>query len=194
MDLGPIMVVRHLLSERQWSSVGGTKDREQPVLARFEIVDAYKTGMPPSGHEAPVCVTAILYWTYLDANRPASRTAMLLVHVDAPPEGPHGYYNDGPRPVRARIETVEFTLQPEGLRRGKLADVKLPGATSVEFEEFGQDGWKMEGEKVVSSRTVEVPERNDVVPLYDPSVQKLPKGAIRFARPYETVLDPWGNR
>jgi hypothetical protein len=196
------MTVRHRLSERQWSSVSGAGSSGRPVLARFEIVDAYYTGapggwmcLPAATSQPPVSVTAMLYWAYLDPEKQVPPTAMRLLRADGP-GGQAAYYLDGPRPVRVRVEAVAFSVEPEGASTERPTDFTVPRMNKISALVIGKNGWSVRDEKVLSSRMVAVRDRdrNDVVPLYDPCVHKLPKGAIQLALPYPRALDPWGSR
>jgi TolA-binding protein len=176
--LGPILAVRRHLSEVQWSSLKND-DPQAPVLARFEIVDAYSLDMD-SPHDLAsglagkgslgFTVRAILYWAVLDPTTRVPRRATEIVR-ERGPSGRTAVYQEGPQFTRVRLETVEYTVKPN--------DVSTPSKKGARESIIqAETGWKVDGEKVLSSRTVVIGEVNKVLPLYDLSAQKLSKTAV----------------
>jgi hypothetical protein len=177
-ELGPVMAVRHLLSERQWESYGGYATA-RPFLVRFEIIDAHNyTGMgdlPTRGE--PSTVTAVLYWAALGMGTP--RRGLRVVHTTWPKEQA-GFEQEGPRPLDVRVDRVQFDVAPNDFRRdaGRVDISSRIPIKSAEAVIMGEDGWTVKGEQIISSKTIDISRRNNIVPLYDPSVQTFTKQMI----------------
>lgn len=178
-SLGPVMAVRHSLSELQWSSLEGWKRPEDSLLVRFEIVDAFTEGAWGIPREGPladsptsVSVTAVLYWASLDPEVSLPAMAMRLTRVG----GPSGQFRvvlDGPRVHRVRVETVRYLLSPKDNVSSGGASPAAAGTGKADVLVMGASGWSIVQTTALSSYWKQMAEGDGLVPLYDPSVQRL---------------------
>ena len=76
------------------------------------------------------------------------------------------------RPRQVRIETVEYQVRPKGVKSSITYD-EYGGPSENVF--LGTNGWQIEEAKtrILSTSTVTIEKTNQVVPLYDISVQKV---------------------
>jgi hypothetical protein len=181
--LGPVMRVRHELSERQWASMRES-DPNEPVLARFEIVDAVsysglngKESGPLEEEVAPFKVRAVLYWVYLSPARDIGRQGFRLIRARGQ-DNKYGFSQDGPRVKRVRLQTIEYYLTPKETEPVKQAGAYMENVSSAEALIMGKTGWEVYHVEDVSQEMLTIRERNDVAPLYDPSAQAYAAGAV----------------
>ena len=159
--LGPILTLRRHLAQVQWSSFE-EQNLTSPLLARFEIVDAYGLGSPPDfvngvpdHYDAGFIVRAIVYWAYLDAGSQTSRRSTRIVR-EVLPAGGIKVYQEGPRIERICIETKDYRVEPNESKRQKK--------DRIECIIQGETGWRVQAEPaVVASEVIEVHGNNKVV-------------------------------
>lgn len=79
----------------------------------------------------------------------------------------------GAQPRQVRIETLEYRVRPQGVSHPSTTHDDYGAPTEQIF--LGTSGWTIDETqtRVLSSRTVEIEGRNEVVPLYDLSVRKV---------------------
>jgi len=181
--LGPVMTVRHELSERQWASMQES-DPDEPVLARFEIVDAVsysglngKESSPLMEEVAPFKVRAVLYWAYLSPARDIGRQGFRLMRARGQ-DNKYGFSQDGPRVKKVRLQTIEYYLTPKETEPVEQAGAYIENVSSAEALILGKTGWEVDHVEDVSQEMITIRERNDVAPLYDPSAQAFAGGAV----------------
>ena len=185
--LGPILAVRRFLSDLQWQSLN-SKDPETPVLARYEIVDAYgeapfqAVGADLAGFKYEFTVSAILYWGYLDQTTLLPRGAARVWQLQLP-SGGIGAHEDSPRLARTRVEVVEYTVLPNDttvLGRAELAP--LAETKGIAAVVAGKTGWKVvdenRGEDIYGRPLPSGVAAPGVIPLYDLSVQRVDSQAV----------------
>jgi len=174
--LAPIACVRYHLAALQWASINSPQTPETPVLARYEIIDAYDLDFAagpvwPRTAEG-FSVQAILYWLLPDpTDKVAPDELKIIRHARPAEEGDAATgRRRGIHPLAVRIQRVEYHVVPTRLS-DSVKDVWLEGDGPA--ESFVQSGWQIEGEgRVLHSHVVNLTHFNAVVPLYDLSVQK----------------------
>jgi len=203
--LAPIARVRYHLAELQWASINNPRAPEDPILARYEIIDAYDLDFA-AGPVWPrtadgFTVQAILYWLLPDPTDEVPRDGLKIIRHARPAE--EGDAAPGRRrgihPLAVRIQRVEYHVVPTRLS-DSVKDVWPEGGGPA--ESFIQSGWKIEGEghvlhsheiegegHVLHSHVVNLTHFNAVVPLYDLSVQKG-----KEADPNPEAHGLWSNR
>lgn len=86
--LGPVLTLRHYLSLAQWESLNQPPGSAEPVLARFEIIDALSLAMYPHPTDGTPTkrmgedgfrLRAILYWVTLDQRGGRPRGAARII-------------------------------------------------------------------------------------------------------------------
>ena len=178
--LGPVLTVRHTLSETQWSSLA-TADPKEPVLARFEIIDAYSRVSPadfigndlPTDYNQGFTVRAVLYWAYFDPEG-TPRSSTRIVRVKGPRPGEVGVTQNGPRLQKGRLEIIEYTVAPLDAIPVAPTDVTHPQGTEVDALLLGKAGWKITHQQRLSTCDVTIGNTNNIIPIYDLSATKLP--------------------
>jgi len=180
--LGPILAVRRFLSDLQWQSLEST-DPGAPVLARYEIVDAYgeapfqAVGADLASFKYEFTVSAILYWAYLDQTTLLPRGAA-RVWQSRDPSGRSSAHEDTPRLARTRVEVVEYTVLPNDttvLGRADLAP--LAETKGIAAVVAGKTGWKVvdenRGKDIYGRPLPSAVAEPGMIPLYDLSVQRV---------------------
>ena len=169
--LGPVLVLRHYLSEKQWASLTARGDRG-PILARFEIVDAqdrmpppYPASDLPRYRGGPYNVTAILYWADVAPADRASPLATYLTRVRDPAGETIAVQELGPLITRVRAEWVEYTVSP------KSAHWEQRGGQ--ERLAVGDTGWVITGKPHIAGEGASrCGWAENVAPIYDLSISR----------------------
>lgn len=168
-SLGPVLTVRHYLSELQWASLSKPPDSPDPILGRFEILKACTSAVPLGGHTAPLKsfrnppfrVTAMLYWLLVDPDAKCPRSAMRVTHTLSLPPGAveeSAKLQALEREIKAQWQKSWERIQDES--RGK----RPTGGLSVEDGGFVTDGkqvwrqqlWRLLGPPVRAVRIEEI--------------------------------------
>jgi tetratricopeptide (TPR) repeat protein len=193
VDLGPVLTLRHALSELQRRSLEQGMRTREPVLVRFEITDArdvdlydpgdFSYGMKGRGG-AGFGVRAILYWAIFDPDDPVSPQEARIIRPETDGGGTNGTaWVRGAWPRAVRIESLEYTIVPNGVSEPRKIEA---GQEMLQ----GTSGWTIEEKttELAPTRTVEVGEENHVVPLFDISLQSVKDPSEGYAR--EPVVPP----
>jgi len=135
--LGPILTVRHHLAEMQWASLNQPAGSSEPLLARFEIIDAFNLDIGYGGITSALSgvpdfatiewewqgftVRAILYWVSLDLEESQPRTTIRIFRGLPLPEGAvakSAKLQKLQEEMKAHYEQVLKSLPPE--ERGSM--------------------------------------------------------------------------
>lgn len=162
--IGPVLTLRSLLTESQMASI--TSADLERVFLRFEVVDAMNTAtyFPKDTTEVPQTglgstVTAVLYFAHRRPGNAGPFSAFMLRRYLA--DGREAFRQTGVGIGRVDIEVREYWVTPidSFIKDGVL------------FE--GTKGWKVRPDsKLIAKQTVAVGDYNDVLPLFDLSVNK----------------------
>jgi Copper amine oxidase N-terminal domain len=176
--LGPILDLRHYLSEQQWGSIQ-KQTADQPFLARFEIIDARSSISPPDFTEESLKLdtanlpnlgfrlTAILYWAYSDTTLIQSSVITKKKTVEGVSIAQIGTSFN-----KVRVDVMQYDLEPND---GKIEDERVV---------LGAGGWKVKelepsevlltsGEILPATQTFDVMKGNTILPFYDLSALLL---------------------
>lgn len=148
-SVGPVLEVRKRLTDLQQESLRKHRsDRQQPLLVRFEIIEAWiDTLHSSSSIEVPV--RTILYWA---ESRPGAHERFDVVkHVIRKSGESERHSKVGGALSRVTIETRDYFITSP-----KTGD-----------HEFGADGWKIAREKEISKNIRVVRDSNEAVAFYD---------------------------
>jgi len=172
--LGPVLVLRHYLAEKQWASVSA-QGGKGPILARYEIVDAESLALPYPFPElakqpgAPYLVTAVLYWADLapeDRASPLATYMELKMHKSRPPGQAPFLQLGGPAMTRVRAQWMEYEVRPKG-------GVRLQQLNGRQRVASGQAGWTVDEEPRLSGEgTSQCGQTDNIVPVYDLSISR----------------------
>jgi len=179
--VGPLITVRHLLSEQQMDSMltqqeGG--EANQSILVRFEVISAEPRFGPGGYNLKPETggfeVKAILYWVTFDAKRQLPNGSTGAIDFIGP-KGPEGASRYSPIALKVRIDTMRYTVIPKDATfftpmdyhyPGKNKDVKLQGIV------WGKTGWEVKNTRIEESKSYDLTGKdNTLVPVYDLSVR-----------------------
>lgn len=164
--MGAILTVRHSLAEAQWASLNAT-DKSEPILARYEIIDAASRVNPPfdlPSRDLPgFTIRAVLYWVYLDPQGPPRASTRIFITPDG------GFNQDGPQITKVRAEVVDYDLLP------KDAAMAPPADTWTKAELLGGNGWTITAPTTRSSCQIDRRGKENIIPMYDLSAAKLPE-------------------
>jgi hypothetical protein len=158
--VGPVLKVRRRLSDLQQDSVNrASKDPSQPVLVKFEVVEAWVDTLHASSNiEVPV--RAILYWA---SSRPGKYERFGEVHLVQSKSGKNmRYSHSGASLDKVVVETRDFFATSNG----------KDGV-------YGTNGWTISREKSISKETRAVGDYNDAVAVYDISQKSFESGRSR---------------
>jgi hypothetical protein len=170
-SLGPVLVLRHYLAEKQWTSLTAP-DHKGPLLVRYEIIDAAAEQFPypfpelPRQQPSPYLVTAILYWADL---APQDRAAPLATYrrleIDASGRATTSVGSYGPTITRVRAEWMEYGVSPKEARWRELKGRRKVVA--------GEAGWVVDEKPRRQGEGVSHCGQNvDIVPVYDLSISR----------------------
>ena len=146
--IGPVMRVRGRLAGIQQDSAAHTaKDRAEPLLVKYEVVEAWVDTLHASD-SIEVPVRTLLYWAYSGPGKYARFDEAHL--VPSLSGNQRRYSHSGASLSKVVIETRDFFVTSRG-RKGV----------------YGTDGWTISKEKAVSRKTRTVGAYNDAVAIYD---------------------------
>jgi hypothetical protein len=162
--LAPVIALRHHLGELQWSSAHGKPG--SPLLARFEIVDAYSDMHPmvftpqvPSEIKDGFVMLAVLYWVDVSGEDTIPRMTSRVVHKPLGEVG-HGTLQEGANITSLRIQIVQFVVSPRNCKTIKNGNV-----TSYLL---GAEGWNVEPKPwVVKEFRTRLGKSQRSLPFYD---------------------------
>ena len=173
--LGPVLVLRHYLAEKQWASVTG-QDGKGPILVRYEIVDAESLQLPCPFPElaqqkkgGDYLVTAILYWADLAPEDRASPLATYMefkMHKSRPPGQAAFLAQVGPALARVRAQWMVYGVRPKG-------GLRLQQFKGRQRVASGEEGWVVEEPPRLSGEGISrCGQADNIVPVYDLSISR----------------------
>jgi hypothetical protein len=168
--LGSVLALRQYLAEEQRASIERAS-RQDPILARYEIVDARSLDVPavdPFAGEGfarnavnGYVITAYLYWVTTKRESLGGPTDTIITRQTDEETGAVRISVVGPRLHQLRLDTVEYQVAPSKTGQPQQED---------EVQYVIQSGWTVrEPGKPIASSTFGIPERNSVLAICDPS-------------------------
>lgn len=173
--LGPILTVRHAIAGQQWMSLMKPNHAEDPILVRYEIVDANSEDMmvpPGTDGKQGFTVLAYLYWAYMDPKQDIPRGGARIL-VSTYNGGGEGYMQEGQKIRQMRLDTMFYEVKPNDVKTVTPTDNPLPKTITVKAIEQGETGWTISRQAVQSSQTFKAGHITIMPPVYDISIQQV---------------------
>ena len=172
--LAPIVLLKQRLGEQQKASLT-SDDARAPLLARTEILSARSLLSPPELGEDPqydarrmragFLLRARLYWVTPDTGSGLPRGGVRIARFTGP-SGTLLWREEGLRIRQLRVETVDYTLEPNAVTAAPPAG-EIAGVTAQPALIEGGTGWTISHRRLVKTHDVDYSTRPCPLPLSD---------------------------